>query len=826
MNVLLTRAALSILLVFVFVLVSNAAERPQSVKVANDPVLSNKIPSEAQLGALKSLGKDVKVDWNKENATPIFLYGNLNSTKSASSAEAAAIQFMSANSVLFKLKNPMNELEMHSQDGDELGYTHIKYDQQVNGVPVWGSQLGVHINNGGQIYCVSGDYHPTIEIATSPAVLEQNAKQVAMDDLKKTEKRPIDSKGTLVVFPWQGGYLLCWNVEVFGTQPNDIDWQYFVDAVTGEVVFKYNDIKYDGPVVGSGTSQDGTTKALKTYLYSGLYYLIDATKPMYSPPVTNHVGTIETYDAFGDSLSNPSFAAYNIYDSNGDNVFNESSRYPAAVDLHRNLASVYDYYYNSRGRNSWDGAGSSIKGIVHYGTNYDNSFWNSYYNAMFFGDGGSTLYRLSYGLDWVAHEFTHGVTQSTANLVYQAESGALNESFSDVFACIVDSLDWNFAEDITIPSPGYLRNLQNPHLGANPYFPFGNQPMVMSEYVYLASTVDNGGVHINSGIPNHAAYLVASRIGRYKTSRIYYRALANYLGPTSIFIHAFWSIRQSAFDLYGNGAEVNAVDFAFDSVGIAPTGSNWNLSYDDGSPSFYYYSDDTGLNLAGEFYLPGTAKIESVSYYVVGDHVGGNASFRLKLFEDSLNHPEQSPSLDLPTAPISSLPRWVTYDLSSYNKTFSRKMYVAMCYDGTNQPELGFDTSSSWQSWWYNGSTWLPDSAIYFVRATVSVVTATGEEIMIDLPMSFSLDQNYPNPFNNSTLITYSVPRPSPVRFEVVNILGQVITSKELGLRQPGVYSQPWDGTDGNGKAVPSGVYFYRVKAGELVQTKKMVLLK
>jgi bacillolysin len=826
MNVLLKRAAISILLVFAFVLISNAAERPQSVKVADDPVLSNKIPSDAQLGALKSLGRDVKIDWNKENATPIFLYGNLSSTKSASSTEAAAIQFLSANSVLFKLKNPTSELKVHSQEGDELGYTHIKYDQQVNGVPVWGSQLGVHINSSGEIYCVSGNHHPTIEISTAPAVLEQNAKQVAMDDLKKAENRPIDSRATLVVFPWKEKYYLCWNVEVFGAQPNDIDWQYFVDAVTGDVVFKYNDIKYDGPVVGSGVSQDGTSKALKTYLSGGSYYMIDATKPMYVSPISNHKGTIETYDADGDSIENPSFAAYYITDINGDNVFNESSRYPAAVDLHRNLGIVYDYYYSTFGRNSWDGLGSTVIGIVHYGTSYDNAFWSPAAKALFFGDGASLLYRPTYGIDWIAHEFTHGVSGSSANFVYLGQSGALSESFSDVMACMLDSTDWYFAEDITVPSPGYLRNLQNPHLGANPLLPFGNQPMVMSEYLDLSYSIDNGGVHFNCGIPNHAAYLVASQIGRAKTARIYYRALTSYLYPTCNFLNAYYAVWLSANDFYGAGAERAAVEYAFDSVGIAPGATDWNLRNDDGSPEFVTWWAEANRGLSGEFYLPGNTRVETISYYITADHAGGSGNFDIKLFADSLGKPRGSAQFSVHTNIISSLGGWITFDLSSSDIRFSNKMYVAMFYDGVDQPQLGKDTTSSWQSWYHNGVVWVSDSAVYFIRAKVSTVTDAGDEVTMVLPSAFALDQNYPNPFNNSTLITYSIPRPLPVRFEVLNILGQVVTSKELGLKQPGVYSQSWDGVDGSGKTVPSGVYFYRVRAGDFVQTKKMVLLK
>lgn len=822
MNVRLMRAAISILFVCAVALVSNAAERPQSVKVADDSVLSNKIPSEAQLEVLKSLGKDVKVDWSKENATPIFLYGNLGSTKSASSAEAAALQFMSVNAPLFKLKDPTKELKVHSQEGDELGYTHVKYDQQVNSVPVWGSQLGVHIDKEGQIYCVSGNYHPTIEISTAPVVMEYNAKQVAMDDLKRTENRPTDSRATLVVYPWNEKYYLCWNVEVFGTQPNDIDWQYFVDAVTSEIIFKYNDIQYDGPAVGSGLSQDGTTKSLKTYLSGGTYYMIDATKPMYVPPVADHKGTIEISDAWGDSIEDPSFAIYFVTDSNGDNIFSESSRYPAAVDLHRNLGVVYDYYYSTFGRNSWDGLGSSMKGIVHYGTNLDNAFWHRNYKRVFVGDGNTDFYRLSYGLDIVAHEMTHAVIGSTAEFAGRGESGALSESFSDVMACMLDSTDWLIGEDVIRSPYYYLRSLSNPHTSKS------WQPMVMSEYLDRPWTEawDYGEIHANAGIPNHAAYLVASQIGRAKTARIYYKALTDYLYSTSNFLSAYYATWLAADDLYHAGPERAAIEYAFDSVGIAPGATDWNLRNDDGSPEFVTWWPVVNRGLSGEFYLPGNTRVETVSYYIAADNAGGRGNFDIKLFADSLGRPKGTAQFSVHTNIISSLGGWITFDLSNSDIRFSNKMYVAMFYDGVDQPQLGKDTTSSWQSWSYNGVSWALDSAVYFIRAKVSTVTDAGDLVTVDLPSAFTINQNYPNPFNNSTVITYSLPRPASVRFDVLNVLGQVILSKDLGQMQPGTYSQPWDGLDNSGKTAPSGVYFYRVNAGDFSQTKKMVLLK
>jgi Zn-dependent metalloprotease len=128
---------------------------------------------------------------------------------------------------------------------------------------------------------------------------------------------------------------------------------------------------------------------------------------------------------------------------------------------------------------------------------------------------------------------THGITEYTANLIYQDQPGALNESFSDFFGAMVDRDDWIMGEDIMLPGMGSgLRDLSNPH-NRNM---LDQLPMTMDEYVYTSS--DYGGVHTNCGIPCYAAYLIADRIGKDKTEKIYYRALSSYLTRQSQFIDA------------------------------------------------------------------------------------------------------------------------------------------------------------------------------------------------------------------------------------------------------------------------------------------------
>lgn len=178
---------------------------------------------------------------------------------------------------------------------------------------------------------------------------------------------------------------------------------------------------------------------------------------------------------------------------------------------------TYKLFWDVFHRDSIDGRGMPIQGLVHYGDSYDNAFWDGAGN-MFFGDGdGSLLTDTTRGLDVIGHELTHGVTQSEANLIYAGQSGALNESISDVFGSLVKQYhlaqsaaeaDWLIGADIVGPelAPA-LRSMKAPGT-ANRH---DDQPSDMDHY--QKTPTDNGGVHANSGIPNHAFYVTATTLG-------------------------------------------------------------------------------------------------------------------------------------------------------------------------------------------------------------------------------------------------------------------------------------------------------------------------
>ncbi len=264
---------------------------------------------------------------------------------------------------------------------------------------------------------------------------------------------------------------------------------------------------------------------------------------------------------------------------------------PAVDEAHDGAGSTYDLYQEIYGRDSIDGRAMRIESTVHYQRGYDNAFWNG--QQMVYGDGDEDLpeeerlfNRFTTAIDIIGHELTHGVTQYEARLVYWDQPGALNESFSDVFGSLVKQrvlgqtageADWLIGEGLftanvqgqgirSMKAPGTAYD--DPLLGKDP------QPAHMDDYVRTGS--DNGGVHINSGIPNHAFYVAAIEMGGYaweKAGQIWYATLCDRLDVRSNFQNAANATFQVAGDLYqANSLEQQAVRKGWAAVGIDVTG--------------------------------------------------------------------------------------------------------------------------------------------------------------------------------------------------------------------------------------------------------------
>ncbi len=253
----------------------------------------------------------------------------------------------------------------------------------------------------------------------------------------------------------------------------------------------------------------------------------------------------------------------------------------AVDEAYDGLGATYALYSDIYGRDSIDGKGLPLDGTVHYGMLYDNAFWNG--ERMVFGDGDGQIFgRFTASYTVIGHELTHGVTQYTAGLVYRDQPGALNESISDVFGSLVEqyakkqtaaTASWLIGAGLftkkvkgvalrSMKAPGTAYD--DPQLGKDP------QPADFAHYVH--TTDDEGGVHLNSGIPNRAFYLVADRLGGHaweKAGQIWYDTLLSGLKPTTDFAGFAAATAAAAAKRYGDSsAEVAAVQAGWAGVGV------------------------------------------------------------------------------------------------------------------------------------------------------------------------------------------------------------------------------------------------------------------
>lgn len=273
--------------------------------------------------------------------------------------------------------------------------------------------------------------------------------------------------------------------------------------------------------------------------------------------------------------------------SEGDNASSD----PAINEAYDGSGITYDLFFDIFGRNSIDNKGLKLDSTVHYQKGYDNAFWDG--KQMVYGDGDEDLpaaerlfNRFTISLDIIGHELTHGVTQYEANLAYWDQAGALNESMSDVFGSLVkqyqrrqtaSQADWIIGEGLftsnvkgvgirSMKAPGTAYD--DPILGKDP------QPAHMRDYVRTVE--DNGGVHINSGIPNRAFYITAIELGGNaweKAGRIWYKTLTEKLQERSTFQQACDLTYEAAGDLFGaNSLEQQAVKKGWAEVGISVAG--------------------------------------------------------------------------------------------------------------------------------------------------------------------------------------------------------------------------------------------------------------
>ncbi|WP_273565428.1 M4 family metallopeptidase [Maribacter halichondriae] len=629
------------------------------------------MPSVFNLSASPSLYTH-KIVSKSEAGLPLFIESKAKAETAKlvqrQSLEAITSDYLMDVKGLLRINDPSSEFKVIANTKDKLGQTHIKMQQVFKGVKVYGSEVILHLDKKQQVRGLNGRNRPTpIFENTTPKLSVANALAVIENDLGKKLPKATAAKNNsplnlpeleeeLLIYHFEGKDALARHLTVY---PNIMDrWEYFIDAQTGKILDKYyhtctfhfnlnkEDKHYKTTTVppenGNGNDLNGVNRQLNTYSVNGTNYMVDTSKPMFNAAQSelpdNPVGAIMTLDLRNEA---PEEGVEIFHVTSNSNTWNNAT----GVSAHYNADVSYEYFRNTFNRNSINGQGGTIISFINVadpedGGSLENAFWNG--KAMFYGNGRVAFEPFAGALDVGGHEMSHGVIQNTANLEYRYQSGAINESYADIFGVMIDRDDWQLAEDIVntqyFPS-GAMRDMQNPNNGRTQLGENGWQPKDMTEY--YTGDQDNGGVHINSGIPNRAFYLVATDIGKEKAEQIYYRALDNYLTVSSQFIDLRLAIIRSATDLHGeNSLEVTAVMNAFDTVGItdgAPTdtdndiptasGDEFILSADVNAndPNTLYISDTQGQNFVpmsttGIFRKPSVADDGSLTIFVTDNN--------------------------------------------------------------------------------------------------------------------------------------------------------------------------------------------------------------
>ncbi|WP_323788896.1 M4 family metallopeptidase [Psychroserpens sp.] len=450
---------------------------------------------------------------------------------------------------------------------DKIGILHETFQQYFNAIPVEFGIYKAHLKNK-MISAINGDYFPITDINTAPTISESNAISIAKGHVNSTNfyesltnKIGYDGpKPTLVVFPKMKNITtvdrLAFRLDIYAEKPlyrADV----YVDAHTGEVFFENNKIHHTN-AQASGTTVYNNTQDFTADQILGGYRLRETTS----------TGSgIQTFNA-----TNGVQNATDIISSTAN--FNNINN--AAVQVHWGTEKAYDYFFQEHNRNSFDDNAALIKSYITPQTINANAYWTG--DVLHYSAGNTQNIGPLTSLDIVGHEFSHAVVDHTADLIYSNQSGAINESYADIFGEMVEhhalgSNDWLCGADVFNSG---LRSMSNPKTKLHP-------DTYLGEYWQTTSN-DNFGVHSNSGVHNKWFYLLAvggtgtndnglsysvNGIGIQKAAEIAYRNLTLYLTPTSNYNYTVETSIYAAIQLFGpNSPEHIATAQAWQAVGL------------------------------------------------------------------------------------------------------------------------------------------------------------------------------------------------------------------------------------------------------------------
>ncbi|MEU9985280.1 M4 family metallopeptidase [Streptomyces sp. NPDC048045] len=472
---------------------------------------------------------------------------------------------------------------------DRDGTQHVRYDRTYHRLPVLGGDFVVHLAPNGAYRSANRATRNPISLASVvPEVSGPRAADLAVNALRAVNLgerlKSVRAKPELVVDALHGTPKLAWRTNAVGQDSlgNPVARTVLTDARTGAQIDAWDSIE---TATGDGKSLYSGTVPLETTQSGSSYQLKDPTR-----------GNTYTGDAenktdlcfFGICFVRAPATLFTDADNHWGTGSN-ADRSSAAVDAQYGTNETWDYYKNVHGRSGIAGDGKGSYNRVHYGSSYNNAFWDDSCFCMTYGDGDGTTFGPLVALDVAGHEMTHGVTSKTAALTYSGESGGLNEATSDILGTMVewyanspsDPGDYLIGEEIVKPGFGKpaLRFMDKPSKDGN-------------SADYWSSSVGNLDVHYSSGVANHFAYLLAegsgaktingvnydsptyngstvTGIGRDKVGKIWYRALTVYMTSSTNYKGARTATLSAAKDLYGAGStEYNAVAAAWSAVNV------------------------------------------------------------------------------------------------------------------------------------------------------------------------------------------------------------------------------------------------------------------
>jgi Zn-dependent metalloprotease len=562
--------------------IARSATLQRAAALRNPPAVvaaTPNTPRDQQRVALQRLtavaSPDLQVHLRHENGTLRQAKGSTLARAAAGPAKATpaerhlatAVSFLQANAELLQLDNPSDELALDRSESDGLGGRHLRFTQRHRDLPVWPATLSAHLDPQGHLTLIEGAYIPTPrQIPNVPILTAADALLRGRASVPAGMRGDAGTPELIVFAPLDREPRLAWRftLNLGFTQA----WALVIDALDGQLLQRANRI-LDANVAGRGTDLRGVPRNLNVWQANNNHFLIDTSKPMFragTDPVQKPEGAITIADARNKKAN----------ELQGSDVFLITSANPAQWDIADgvsaayNFSETYEYFLAQHARNSLDGQGGNITAIVRVGE-YDNASWNGNLKIMLFG----TVQPYAGALDVVGHELTHGLTENSANLVYENQPGALNESFSDIFGEMVEAHvegqpDWKMGTRLN----KIFRDFKNPGSliieGANrPY------PSKMSEFLQLPNTddADHGGVHLNSSIMNHCFWLLAEglpgAIGLRDAERIFFRTLTQHLQAQSQFVDTRLGAIASAEALFGVGStQALKTAEAFDAVEI------------------------------------------------------------------------------------------------------------------------------------------------------------------------------------------------------------------------------------------------------------------